>query len=95
MPDIFKGAAQVKIVRYSSGNTKTRSNLCSQKLVTGPTGWSPTTNSLKFGWLRILLSLFPPYLKISQTIQTDHKLTITKTSNYKENEKRKGERERD
>ena len=31
-----------------------------------------------------LLSLFPPYLKISQTIQTDHKLTITKTSNYKE-----------
>ena len=33
---------QVKIVRYSSGNTKTLSNLCSQNLVTGLTGWSPT-----------------------------------------------------
>ena len=38
----FKGATQLKIVRYSSGNTKTLSNLCSQDLVTGPTGWSPT-----------------------------------------------------
>ena len=42
MPGIFKGAAQVKIVRYSSENTKTLSNLCSQILVMGPTGWSPT-----------------------------------------------------
>ena len=39
-------AAQVEIVQYSSGNTKTLSNLCSQRLVPGATGWSPTKPNL-------------------------------------------------
>ena len=42
MPGGFERHTQAQNVQYVSGNTKTLSNLCSQKLVTGPTGWSST-----------------------------------------------------
>ena len=70
MPGGFELHTQAQNVQYVSGNTKTLSNLCSQKLVTGPTGWSSTNlrNDEKKAKKKVILVKIWPKLESGRLV---------------------------